>query len=400
MIKENKGITLVALVITVIILLILAAITLGVVLGENGLIEKAKTGADSYKIAAEEEGEYLNEIGGLDLASNKAPTTISGKVFGYEVATSGSGTESDPYLITNKEQLYILGGLVNRGISFEGKYFKLCNDIELDASSKWVSIGSDSARFEGILDGNGKTISNLNINTTSTGQGLFGCIGENGTVKKIKLEGSVSAGTDSGCIAAWNFGTISECINNCTFTDKSNGWDQGGICGNNHGTIEKSANFAHVKGYGDAAGISGYNAGIIKECYNVGNIECTNLSVGGIVGSNGTAGNTGRVFNCYNNATITGSRNAGVVAASEYNSGKSYIYNCYTIQNTTIVGQTFGSSTDHKNNYTTNANTKVTELNNGIDEVGATESTVSPWVADDSENPINGGYPILSWQVN
>ena len=41
--KEKKGITLIALVITIIILLILAGITLSALMGENGLIENTKT---------------------------------------------------------------------------------------------------------------------------------------------------------------------------------------------------------------------------------------------------------------------------------------------------------------------------------------------------------------------
>ena len=42
--KEARGITLVALVITVIILLILAGVALSLVIGENGLIKKSKEG--------------------------------------------------------------------------------------------------------------------------------------------------------------------------------------------------------------------------------------------------------------------------------------------------------------------------------------------------------------------
>ena len=40
--KSNKAITLVALIITIIVLLILAGVTLNMVLGENGLINKAQ----------------------------------------------------------------------------------------------------------------------------------------------------------------------------------------------------------------------------------------------------------------------------------------------------------------------------------------------------------------------
>ena len=59
---EDKGITLVALVITVIILIILAGIGISMVLGDNGLINKAKNGAESYKNAANEEQNMLKEI--------------------------------------------------------------------------------------------------------------------------------------------------------------------------------------------------------------------------------------------------------------------------------------------------------------------------------------------------
>ena len=60
--NKQKGITLVALVITIIILLILAGITLSLVLGNEGLIEKAKTGGNNYKVEAAKEQNVLNDI--------------------------------------------------------------------------------------------------------------------------------------------------------------------------------------------------------------------------------------------------------------------------------------------------------------------------------------------------
>lgn len=58
----GKGITLVALVITVIILLILAGITLGFVFGKNGIIGMAKNAGKNYVDAENEEGKTLNEL--------------------------------------------------------------------------------------------------------------------------------------------------------------------------------------------------------------------------------------------------------------------------------------------------------------------------------------------------
>ena len=55
MLKGQKGITLVALVITIIVLIILAGISISLVLGQNGLFNKAKEGAQNFQVAANEE---------------------------------------------------------------------------------------------------------------------------------------------------------------------------------------------------------------------------------------------------------------------------------------------------------------------------------------------------------
>ena len=49
--KNKKGITLIALVITIIILLILAAVAIQLALGENGLIGRAQSGQEKQSIA-------------------------------------------------------------------------------------------------------------------------------------------------------------------------------------------------------------------------------------------------------------------------------------------------------------------------------------------------------------
>lgn len=59
---RNKGITLVALVITIIVLIILAGISITILLGEDGLIDKSKKGANDYRISATNELETLDAI--------------------------------------------------------------------------------------------------------------------------------------------------------------------------------------------------------------------------------------------------------------------------------------------------------------------------------------------------
>ena len=60
--QKEKGITLIALVITVVILIILATVTLNVVLGEGGLIQRAKLAKEMTEEAAKEEQESLNTL--------------------------------------------------------------------------------------------------------------------------------------------------------------------------------------------------------------------------------------------------------------------------------------------------------------------------------------------------
>ena len=62
MFKKEKGITLVALVITIIVLIILAGISITMVLGEDGLINKSKRGADNYATGAAQEQQQLDNI--------------------------------------------------------------------------------------------------------------------------------------------------------------------------------------------------------------------------------------------------------------------------------------------------------------------------------------------------
>jgi len=74
--KKEKGVTLVALVVTIIVLIILAAISITAVLGENGLIAKAQTAANMTKEGAEKETEHQNGL------ITKLEEVLSGKAGG------------------------------------------------------------------------------------------------------------------------------------------------------------------------------------------------------------------------------------------------------------------------------------------------------------------------------
>lgn len=59
---RERGVTLVALVVTIIVLLILAAITINSVLGNNGLIKKAQDASDLYANATLDEKNSLKAL--------------------------------------------------------------------------------------------------------------------------------------------------------------------------------------------------------------------------------------------------------------------------------------------------------------------------------------------------
>ena len=76
---SERGITLLALIITVVIMIILAAVTINITLGDGGLIDQAKTAAEATVNSAQSEQEQLDsleqELANI-LAENEEPATI------------------------------------------------------------------------------------------------------------------------------------------------------------------------------------------------------------------------------------------------------------------------------------------------------------------------------------
>ena len=60
--KNERGITLIALVVTIIVLIILATVSINMVVGENGLIKKAEQARDAYEESSKKEVEGLNTM--------------------------------------------------------------------------------------------------------------------------------------------------------------------------------------------------------------------------------------------------------------------------------------------------------------------------------------------------
>ena len=266
----------------------------GVTFEVTGKLEVAEGGALAFYSGAK-----------IDLS------TVTGDVTFPEMGT-GTGTADDPYTISTADGLRALAGIVDNGYDFAGKTVVLDEDIDLkgDDSNQWNPIGSygsggtNKLPFNGAFDGGGNTISGLYINTGESAAGLFAYIGENGNVQNLAVSGTVNANANSGGIAAYNYGTISNCYADVDVTvEKSYA---GGIAGSSDGRVENCYNLGDIKGESSVAGIVGaiYGSGLtIENCYNFGNITGSGgswLYVGGILGSTTTASGAIAVsVNCY-----------------------------------------------------------------------------------------------------
>ena len=96
---QEKGITLIALVVTIIILLILAGVTLNIALSDNGLFNKTKEAAEKYKQEQSNEEEMIRQI-----ATQMYSEYVGAKVSGYnpsdtnnscDIGTSISGCDTE-----------------------------------------------------------------------------------------------------------------------------------------------------------------------------------------------------------------------------------------------------------------------------------------------------------------
>lgn len=189
------------------------------------------------------------------------------EVTAFSAGWSGSGTESDPYLIQSVSDLQALAEEVNGGTTYGGKFFRLTSNLDLSGIN-WTPIGNSSHAFEGTFDGGFHTVYNLTAQTSRRYCGLFGKL-KNAAVKNLGIENAdiQSDSADAAALAGnAQGGSISRCY--VTGTVKGRG-GVSGILGSTHSSsypTEIDNCYARVKlvrdgsgGTSDFAGISGWN---------------------------------------------------------------------------------------------------------------------------------------------
>lgn len=292
---------------------------------------------------------------------------------------AGSGTEAAPYEIPDVGKLTALQTQVNEnGFSYTGKWFRLTNNIDLN-NGLWTPIGIDALHsFGGSLDGGGKTISGLKVETDRQWAGLFGSVrgtyGVPMTMRDLTLKnGSVkftSSGTScsGGLVAAVEGETVLELRNvvaenltvsggifgsggllgrgrvamtNCHNRGGSvTGGYAGGLAGMGYSNLQDHVlagctNSAKVVGKRTAGGMTGnetHSDGSYTSCANSGSISATQGYASGIAagGSYERCSNSGAVTGqqaagiCVNGSKATNCSNTGAVTGTGTGTGTGY----------------------------------------------------------------------------
>ncbi len=336
----------------------------------NGNLSPAKRGGGIFGFT-KNNSEISEEIGSLD---NTIAATGPNSIYGYWTDSgrystdwSGSGTEADPYLITNELQLAGLSYMVYSGTGpqssstfYKGMYFKQTSNIDL-SKYYWQPIGinydregtSNFRSFGGVYDGAGHTVSGVFTKLGSTNahncQGLFGYVSSGGIIKDLGVLDSYirgnyyvggvlgRAGSSSSLINCYNSGVIS----GVRYV--------GGVCGD--GNVQNGYNTGEVTGndtsYAYVGGVVGKGEAI--NCYNIGNVIGKSSYVGGILGQ-------GIAKNCFNIASVGGAgaiRIGGIVGGG--NSATADVATkCYYGGKCTLTAGV---------GYGTDSTTKITALN-------------------------------------
>lgn len=180
--------------------------------------------------------------------------------------------QKDIFYILTKERFLEFAESCRLDSFSQGLTVQLCRDIDLsDTDFNGIPI------FCGTFDGNGHTISGLQLEADGSNTGLFRYLTETAVVQNLRVTGHVTPnGTAStvGGLAGSNAGTIE----NCSFDGKVAGIDSiGGLVGINAltGIISQSSVTGIVNGHHFVGGIAGNNYGVIKSCENHAAINTT-----------------------------------------------------------------------------------------------------------------------------
>ena len=263
----------------------------------------------------------------------------------WTVAASGTGTETDPYLLRTASDLVSMSGKVTESGT---TYFKMANDIDLSGVEWTPAFNGASIDF----DGNSKTISNLTCNAESGKQSLLGkftgkCVnlnitdarignetlgsdicailaGEaNAEISGVHVTGTVSSNLrrTGGVVGYLTGGSMSDCSAKVSVKSTS-GANIGGLVGQAYAGASSKVSNCHllagsvVEGAGESVGgIAGFsNTPIIACSVKNSTITTANNACGGITGTASADITDCEVFEATVKVTSTSKDYAGGIA--------------------------------------------------------------------------------------
>ena len=294
--------------------------------------------------------EGISTMAAVEVALSYYPYLI---VFGPESAPVGqtesvnimAKDEEGYFLIYSKEDLEDFAAIVNGTLSakkqaaYEEVYTGV--DFENPITNASAKLTEDIVIQEGVLkaDGSLNTAETfvkwtpIGVSIDNPYTGTFD--GQNHTISGMYIN------SDAEYIGLFGYIGSGAEVKNVGIEDSYvNGTGEyphvGGVSGGCNGRIENCYNKGTVSGSFSVGGISGSSSGSITNCYNTGAVSSSGLFAGGICGQNM---NTGKIDRCYNTGAVTGTCTGGVCGRN-MNNGK--IENCYNTG--TVSGTTTGGS--------------------------------------------------------
>ena len=270
-------------------------------------------------------------------------------------------------------------------------------DIDLTGKG-WTPIGTDyDNAYTGTFDGGGHTIMGLTVTTNYQYVGLFGRLGEAGTVKNVVMEGvnNHSLGYAGGVVGFSRGGTIE----NCSVSGSVSGTlCAGGVVGAQwEASITGCSSSATVKGTRYVGGVAGEtnSSATMAACYATGNVTIElghrdRVDVGGLVGFN--AGRNG-LLACYatGNVTSTGSSAGKVYIGGLLGGNYTTVTACYWKNN---YEQGIGYNDESIAPEATKVDGSVVTWQKAVDAMNtALQNAGSKWRYE-----LNGALPTLRKQ--
>lgn len=213
------------------------------------------------------------EVYGLTFNLPSDKTLKAGEVSVFKISSGvesipfsgGSGTEADPWIISNRHDLMnVRSHLVDN----EVKYFKQIADVNL-AGQEWVPLNNESGFLKGIYyDGNYHDILNLKVTSDKAYPSFVGVL--NGTVKDLGLShATINAGDNTAGVLAGYIGSSSASVT--------------GSCSGIK--VAESTVSGTKQRLGGLAGYANVVSGEIKDCFVIGTtVSSTADRVGGMFG--------------------------------------------------------------------------------------------------------------------